>query len=251
VTLAAYDQLHLQMNYFNYFTEIEDEFVRRRGKHMLVSPLDWSLIETWQQRGIPLRIALRGISQSFDTYDQQPKKIGRTVNSLMYCQQAVEEAYQQYMNSQVGTHEDQDGTVETDTEPGFSVQALRDALEDWQTSIRLIGEKHQDDSFFLEALERATSRLGAIVVQIEQPDHKYLEQLDAELNLIEGILLEGVTRNAGEDKLGRLTAEAEKELKSYKSRMEKEIYLQTLKNRVAQKLRTEYGLPRLSLFNVQ
>jgi hypothetical protein len=52
------------MNYYNYFTEVENEFVRRRGKHMLVSPLDWSLIETWKQRGVPLRIAQATKSQS-------------------------------------------------------------------------------------------------------------------------------------------------------------------------------------------
>ena len=28
------------MNYFNYFTEIENEFVRQRGTHMLISPLE-------------------------------------------------------------------------------------------------------------------------------------------------------------------------------------------------------------------
>ena len=54
------------MNYYNYFTEIEDEFVKRRGSHILISPLDWSLIETWRQRAIPLAIVLRGINASFE-----------------------------------------------------------------------------------------------------------------------------------------------------------------------------------------
>jgi hypothetical protein len=72
------------MNYYNYFTEIEDEFVRRRGSHVLVSPLDWSLIEAWRQLEIPLAIVLRGINASFDTFDRLPKR-GRKVNSLLYC----------------------------------------------------------------------------------------------------------------------------------------------------------------------
>ena len=49
------------MNYFNYFTEIEDTFVRRRGKHLHLSPMDWALIESWKETGVPLHIALVGL----------------------------------------------------------------------------------------------------------------------------------------------------------------------------------------------
>ena len=31
-------------NYFNYFTEIEEYFWKKRGAHLLVSPLDWAAI---------------------------------------------------------------------------------------------------------------------------------------------------------------------------------------------------------------
>src|SRR5215475_9052712 len=89
------------MNYFNYFTEIEEEFVKRRGSHMLVSPLDWTLIETWKQRGVPLHIVLRGINSSFDGYDQRLNR-GRKVNSLFFCQQEVEAMFQEYVESRVG-----------------------------------------------------------------------------------------------------------------------------------------------------
>ena len=46
-------------NYFNYFTEIEEHFWRKRGAHLLVSPLDWAIVETWQRAGIPLDAVLR------------------------------------------------------------------------------------------------------------------------------------------------------------------------------------------------
>lgn len=238
------------MNYFNYFTEIEDEFVRRRGKHMLVSPLDWSLIETWRQRGIPLRIALRGITQSFDTYDQQSNKLGRKVNSLLYCQPAVEEAYQQFLTSQVGSQEEETAAAEADEEAGFSMQALRDAISEWRLALQRTRDKHGSSPVFSEALERAAQRLDEISHEVKKPDHRYLEQLDSELTLIEKLLLEAAAEAAGEERIASLMDEAGKELKSYKSKMEKEVFEQTLRNRVSQKLRTEYGLPRLSLFNI-
>src|SRR2546427_9004959 len=36
-------------NYFNYFTEIEEYFWKKRGAHLLVSPLDWAIMEAWQK----------------------------------------------------------------------------------------------------------------------------------------------------------------------------------------------------------
>src|SRR5258705_7357074 len=74
-----------RLNYFNYNTEIEDTFVRRRGKHLFVSALDWALIETWKQMGIPLHIVLRGIEKSFDSWESKPRK--RSVKTLLYCQE--------------------------------------------------------------------------------------------------------------------------------------------------------------------
>ena len=61
-------------NYFNYFTEIEEQFQRRRGTLLLLSTLDWALIETWKEAGIPLEAVLRGINSAFDNYDRKPSK---------------------------------------------------------------------------------------------------------------------------------------------------------------------------------
>ena len=57
-------------NYFNYFTEIEEYFWRKRGAHLLVSPLDWAIVETWQKAGIPLDAVLRGIDSAFESYQR-------------------------------------------------------------------------------------------------------------------------------------------------------------------------------------
>jgi hypothetical protein len=85
---AGQTRTQAPLNYFNYFTEIEDAFIRRRGKHLLLSPMDWALIESWKEMGVPLHVALRGIEKSFDSYESRPRK--RSVKSLMYCQEEVE-----------------------------------------------------------------------------------------------------------------------------------------------------------------
>src|SRR5918998_4217707 len=93
-------QEELRLNYFNYFTEIEETFVRRRGKHLLLSPNDWVLMESWKQMGVPLHVVLRGIETAFDSYESRPRK--RSVKSLYYCQEEVEAQFAEWVESQTG-----------------------------------------------------------------------------------------------------------------------------------------------------
>ena len=91
-------------NYFNYFTEIEERFQQRRGSILLLSTLDWALIETWREAGIPLEAALRGIDAAFDKYEARQKRGRmRRVNGLAWCAQAVMEAAEELNEAATGT----------------------------------------------------------------------------------------------------------------------------------------------------
>src|ERR1700680_2505491 len=90
------------LNYFNYFTEIEEYFWRKRGAHLLVSPLDWAIVETWQRAGIPLDAVLRGIDSAFESYARSRRGAGRPLKSLAYCVDAVLEAAAQKRETQSG-----------------------------------------------------------------------------------------------------------------------------------------------------
>src|SRR5690349_12661961 len=113
------------MNYFNYFTEIEDAFVRRRGKHLFLSPLDWALMETWKQQDIPLHIVLRGIEKSFDSFEAKPRK--RSVKTLLYCQEEVEAQFAEWLESRVGANPVEEAREVNET--AFSSDAVRDHLK--------------------------------------------------------------------------------------------------------------------------
>ena len=111
-------------NYFNYFTEIEEHFQRRRGGILLLSTLDWALIETWKDAGIPLEAALRGIDAAFDRYEERPSK-SRKVNSLAYCAQEVLTAAEDMKEAVVGAAGDQAGEAEPES-PTRGFQSRRD-----------------------------------------------------------------------------------------------------------------------------
>jgi hypothetical protein len=243
------------MNYFNYFTEIEEEFVKRRGSHMLVSPLDWTLIETWKRRGIPLHIVLRGINSSFDGYDQRLNR-GRKVNSLFFCQQEVEGLFQDYVESRVGAATvagnaaTQNGNGATQNGNGatqFAPAAVVEFLKSQCVALWRLEAKNLDPAL-KETLARASERLSQIIEDLETSGVFSPELLEMDLMMIEEVILDGLREQAGEEILGRLRKEADGKLRRYKQSMEQEVYEQTVGNFVAQRLRELHEVPRLSLF---
>src|SRR5262249_7045445 len=84
-------------------TEIEEYFWRRRGAHLLVSPLDWAIVETWQKAGIPIETVLRGIDSAFESYSRSRRGAGRPLKSLAYCVDAVLDAAAQQAEAAAGS----------------------------------------------------------------------------------------------------------------------------------------------------
>lgn len=63
--------------------KVEEHFLRRRGKGLMLSPLDESEIRKLLDEGIPVDVILRGIDRAFDQY--QPKYQGDSISSFRYC----------------------------------------------------------------------------------------------------------------------------------------------------------------------
>src|SRR6202011_3168620 len=115
-------------NYFNYFTEIEDYFWRKRGAHLLVSPLDWAIVETWQKAGIPLEAVLKGIDRAFESYARSRRAAaGRQMKSLAYCVDAVLDAAAEAAEAGTGSGPEVKSS-RAGAEP-FSREELRKYLE--------------------------------------------------------------------------------------------------------------------------
>src|SRR6266478_4305679 len=90
-------------NYFNYFTEIEEYFWKKRGAHLLVSPLDWAIMEAWQKAGVPLEAVLKGIDKAFESYQRSRRGAGKALKSLAYCTDAVLEAAEEQQEAAAGS----------------------------------------------------------------------------------------------------------------------------------------------------
>lgn len=245
-----------RLNYFNYFTEVEEEFVRRRGKHLLISNLDWALVETWKDAGIPLHIVLRAINESFDAYDARAQKY-RKVNSIFYCQQAVEASFAEYRLAQVGGG-DQTQAVSGETsseqpasdQSAFPKEVILEFLARCEEELRLIGSRALDEgrTEIENAIARARARLSEIVLEIIGSPRVDAEALERDLDAIDRMILEAAARERGEEELKKIRVEAASQLRSYRKKMDKAIYEQTVQNFVSRRLREINNIPRLSLF---
>lgn len=236
------------MNYFNYFTEIEDTFVRRRGKHLFLSPMDWALMETWKQQGIPLHIVLRGIERSFDSFESKPRK--RTVKSLLYCQEEVEAQYAEWIDARVGASSATESS-DLDKTP-FSVEAINEHLESCRNALVQVAEarrqRHEDD--LSEAMMRAAALLGEIQRDLASGATLNTRNLEDSLTGLERLLNDSMLAVASESELDAQRAVVKDQLKPYRNQMETAIYNQTFNNLLLKRLREQFAVPRLSLFYV-
>jgi len=236
------------LNYFNYFTEIEDTFVRRRGKHLFLSPMDWALMETWKQQGIPLHIVLRGIEKSFDSFESKPRK--RTVKSLLYCQEEVEAQYAEWNDARLGAPSAGDNHA-ADKTP-FSLEAIsehlqrnRDALLE---SAAARGQKQEDD--LSEAMTRAAALLTDIEQDLTSGAALDTRKLEDSLGGLERLLNNSMFAVASEAELEAQKTAVKDQLKPYRNHMETSVYNQTFNNLLLKRLREQFAVPRLSLFYV-
>lgn len=223
------------MNYFNYFTEIEDTFVRRRQKHLLLSPLDWAMMESWQERGIPLHIVIRAIESVFDVFDKQPPGT-RTIKSLFYCREEVEAQYAEWVTSQTGKNRE---TGDESRETAFSTEKIAAHIADAIERLR-----ENENEFLQEDTARAVARLHELAENLSDDP----ETVDATLGDIEKLLDRAMLTNWDKTRLKAIERDVSSQLRGYKADMEPEAYRTTYELMLLKRLREEAGIPRLGLF---
>ena len=229
-------------NYFNYFTEIEEHFQRRRGTILMLSTLDWALIETWKDAGIPLEAVLRGVDTAFEKYDARPSKT-RKVNSLAYCAQEVLAAAEEMKEAAVGTPEP--SNISKGFDSAEIIAFLRRNASELH-SARL--PSRPGISPEAVAVEVGAS-LKQIAAEIEaKPLPARLEDLERKLNVLEEKLFAVLLAAIADDEIVAVRAQADRELAPYRSKMPSSQIDQLQKQYVHKKLLEKYKVPRLSLF---
>jgi hypothetical protein len=236
-------------NYFNYFTEIEDQFLRRRGGGLLLSTVDWALIETWKDAGIPLEAVLRGIDSAFDKYEQRKSRRHQRINGLLWCAQAVLTAAEDMKEAAVGAAggETAKAPRKSPAEQGFEPETVAAFLRrngDLLDAAKL--PNRGGVSAQIAASESAkTLRTLADEVASKKPR---LEDIERTLTVLEEKLFAVLLAATPDEEIVAVRAEADRDLAPYRRKMLAAQIDQLQKQYVHKRLLEKHGLPRLSLF---
>jgi hypothetical protein len=218
------------INYFNYFTEIEEHFQRARGTSLfLLSPLDWALIESWKNADVPLEAVLRGIDLAFEQWRGRKKKT-QMVNSLTFCAQAVLTEAQVMAGTipRPTTHE---------SAPPFPLNDLREYLARNAAAVRQAGGDYAEVA---AALERLASETEAC--------YEDLEDLERRLTVLEEKVIAAARNRQSEEELLAARRDLAVQLRPYRSKMTAGNLALLEKQYLERNLLEIAGLPRLSLF---
>jgi hypothetical protein len=232
-------------NYFNYFTEIEEHFWKKRGAHLLVSPLDWAIMETWQKAGVPLEAALKGIDRAFESYQRSRRGAGKPLKSLAYCTDAVLEATEEINEAAAGA-----------SSGGRAAQAGAFPREELRAYFK------QNAALFCKAADRCArsqpslcsffnqlaGSLCTVETLLEAPGRVDLEDIERRLTVLDEKVHAALLSQANEELLLRLRREVDSQLAAYRRKMKAEQLALVERQYLQKRLLDEYQLPRLSLY---
>jgi hypothetical protein len=233
-------------NYFNYFTEIEERWQQSRGTVTLLSPLDWALIESFQESGIPLEVVLRGMDAAFARQAKRASKV-RKVNSLSYCAQAILSEFERFQESSVGKHEPArpDSTGRQNERENLVQMMERTAAQLVQVSDKIQQEGLSLSGGFFESIAETLQSLKEEVVAATHLD---FEQLEMRLSMLEEKILATLFAALNDEALLSLRAEVNQELNRHRRGLKAEHLAMLEKKMMSKKLLERFGVPRLSLF---
>jgi len=233
-------------NYFNYFTEIEERWQQCRGTVTLLSPLDWALIESFQESGIPLEVVLRGMELAFAKQAKRPSKVQK-VNSLSYCAQAILSEFERFQESSVGKHEPGESASTRDqSDRDNLVQMMeRTAGQLIQVSERVHREGLSVAEDFFESI---AGTLQSLKQEVIASAHLDFEQLEMRLSMLEDKILATLFAALNDEVLLGLRTEVNQELNQHRRGLKAEHLAMLEKKMMSKKLLERFGVPRLSLF---
>jgi hypothetical protein len=232
-------------NYFNYFTEIEEYFWKKRGSHLLVSPLDWAIMETWQKAGVPLGAVFKGIDRAFESYGRSRRGAGKPLKSLAYCTDAVLEAAEETREATTGKTT---STTATKSADPFQREELRQYLSRNAEMLRVAMGVQSGNPALVRLWEEAIGGLQACSVLLESPSSLDTEDLERRLTILDERIHAGLLLYASEEAMLRIRREMDSALSAYRRKMKAEQLALVEKQYLQKRLLEEFSIPRLSLF---
>jgi len=232
-------------NYFNYFTEIEEYFWKKRGAHLLVSPLDWAIMEAWQKAGVPLEAALKGIDKAFESYQRSRRGAGKPLKNLAYCTDAVLEAAEEQQEAAAGSAP---RVARATASEAFSRDELKTYFAKNVAHLKRAAEKSLQQPEISGRLAEIAASLESSGQLLDTPGTLDVEDLERRLTILDEKIHALLTSHAPEELMLKIRREVDGQLAMYRRKMKAEQLAMVEKQYAQKRLLEEFGIPRLSLF---
>jgi hypothetical protein len=233
-----------EWNYFNYFTEIEEYFWKKRGSHLLVSPLDWAIMETWQKAGVPLEAVFKGIDSAFESYGRSRRGAGKPLKSLAYCTDAVLDAAEEANEAAAGR-----APANFAAKPSpFGRVELRHYFQRNSEMLQAAANRQMEKPELVTLWEEVLRTLRSCMALLDSPTPLDVEDLERRLTLLDERIHAGLLLHASEELLLRLRREMDGALSAYRRKMRAEQVAMVERQFLQKRLLEEFRVPRLSLF---
>lgn len=207
---------------------------------MLVSTLDWALIDTWKQAQIPLDVVLKGIDQAFEKYEKR-RRASRKVNSLAYCHQAVLAAAEEAERTNLPHPSGGEPIPRAEL-----VKHLTSNAEKLGRAAEGFEERGRPESAATFRSLAASLREMAQAAEGDAPLD--LEDIERRLTVMEDRMLSILQNTAPEAEMVALRAELDRSLGPARRNLGSEQMAHLQKQFLARRLLEQADLPRLSLF---
>lgn len=232
-------------NYFEYFTEIEECYQRCRGTPLPTSTLDWALIESWKEAGVPLAAVIQGIERTFEKYARRPRRFSK-VNGLAYCSQSVLEAAEAMAAGQADAAR---RPSSRSLAAPFTREQLQGYLRHNAQAVRAAAAKRSQaaDAVGAADFEQVAAALDRLAGGItEAPEN--LEPIENQASALEEKLTASATRACAAETLAALRAQVQRGIAPYRSKMSAPQLDLLERQMLKRALYEHYSLPRLSTF---
>jgi hypothetical protein len=260
LVLKPREDRHPVENYFEYFTEIEERYRRCRGTPSLLSTLDWALIDSWKEAGIPLEAVLTGIERAFEKFARRPARF-RKINGLAYCSQSVAEAAEALKEGQLDDSRRPSRSPAHAAATPFTLEQLHAYLRGNAQVLRAGAQRCRNggptsaqasgqappQQVLGQDFEEAASALDRLADGLTEAPQN-LKPLEDQLSALEEKLTASATRGSPAELLVELRRQVERGVAPYRSKMNASQIESLDRQFLKRSLFEHYGLPRLSLF---
>ena len=230
----------IENNEDEFFSKVEKRFNQLRGTPLLISPKDWSLLAQWKVRGIPAIVIIEALEKGFERASVLAQK-RRTINSLSYFKQIVEDGWESFQKLKVG--KDKDGAVEGEQEK----EKIMFHLECMVKHFDSLSEKHAAQEDISRLIRKCSSDIKELLFHPPGEIHS-IETVEEELSAIEDELSRGLLKVCGADEIEKAKKNSEEELLHMRDVLDTKQFHEMIRKFTVNKLRKSYGIPRISLF---